>query len=205
MKKNGHILSFFDKIHFELWIAFFKVFIRVFLTWRLVIKLDILMVQINQYTTLNDQWRWNSKIKNRNWNLIHRNPYQFRTKLGLTFGAIWDFFWLFWRILGVCDILLVGDFTSRDQNPHSNVDPSLKVLVQMSTLPKTWRIFHVEFLRQKLRNVSIAFHWLSISTPPQKLRTKQRTNSHRNYVTFQLPFIGCKCPLLVKRYAQNNE
>ena len=100
MKKNGHILSFFDKIHFELWIAFFKVFIRVFLTWRLVIKLDILMVQINQYTTLNDQWRWNSKIKNRNWNLIHRNPCQFRTKLGLTFSAIWDFMTILRRILG---------------------------------------------------------------------------------------------------------
>ena len=97
-EKNGHILSFFDEIHFELWIAFFKVFICVFLTWRLVIKLDILMVQINQYTALNDRWRWNSKIKNRNWNLIH--PYQFRTKLGLTFGIIWDFFLLIWRILG---------------------------------------------------------------------------------------------------------
>ena len=82
---------------------------------------------------------------------------------------------------------------------------SLKVLVQMSTLPKTWRIFHVEFLRQKLRNVSIAFHWLSISTPPQKLRTKQRTNSHRNYVTFQSPFIGCKCWLLVKLHAKKHE
>ena len=37
------------------------------------------------------------------------------------------------------------------------------------------------------------------------LRTKQRTNSHRKYVMFQLPFIGCKYWLLVKRYAQNKE
>ena len=167
MKKNGHILSFFDKIHFELWIAFFKVFIRVFLTWRLVIKLDILMVQINQYTTLNDQWRWNSKIKNRNWNLIHQIPYQFGTKLGLTFGAIWDFFFEYFDVFwDVCDLLLVGDFTSRDQTPRLNVDPSLKVLVQMSTLPKTWRIFHESFFV-------------------------------KSCVTFQSPFVGCKCQILV--------
>ena len=99
------------------------IYLCFFLTWRLVIKLDISMVQINQYTTLNDQWRWNSKIKNRNWNLIHRNPYQFRTKLGLTFSAIWDFFDYFSTYFGTFVMFFwVGDFPSRDQTPRLNVD-----------------------------------------------------------------------------------
>ena len=44
-----------------------------------------------------------------------------------------------------------------------------------------------------------------MSTLPRMLRTQQRTNSHRNYVMFHLPFIGCKWQLLVKRHAQNHE
>ena len=122
-KKPAIFWVFFTKFISNFELPFSRYLFVFFLTWRLVIKLDILMVQINQYTTLNDQWRWNSKIKSRNWNLIRQSPNQFRTKLGLTFSAIWDFFKLFFDVFwDVCNFFWVGDFTSRDQTPHSNVD-----------------------------------------------------------------------------------
>ena len=59
---------------------------------------------------------------------------EIRTNIWRNLGLFFEYFDVFWD---VCDLLLVGDFTSRDQTPRLNVDPSLKVLVQISTLPKT--------------------------------------------------------------------